>query len=154
MSSHADGGSRVLRLNQKDGKTSVTDLWHTRKFGFHRTNAVRVGDYIYGCAGDEASNSLVAINVKTGEIAWREPGFPMANCVYADEKLILLDEMGTLSLVTVSPKKLTVHSSVEILEPPVRTAPTIAGHRLFIHNQTTMLVLDIGKARDNETSKS
>lgn len=152
VSSHADGGSRVLRLTQKDGKTTVTDLWHKREIGFHRTNAVRIGDYIYGCAGDESSNSFVAVNVKTGEIAWREPGFPMANCVYADGKLIILDEMGTLSLATVSPAKLTVHSSVPTLVPPVQTAPTLVGNKLLIRDDKTMMVLDIGKTRDDQTS--
>jgi hypothetical protein len=43
-------------------------------------------------AGDPAP--LTAVNVKNGEVVRQDRVFPKANFVYADEKLIVLDEDG------------------------------------------------------------
>ena len=42
---------------------------------------------------------MTAMNVKTGKVVWQDRSFPKATFVYADGKLILLDEDGQLALV-------------------------------------------------------
>ncbi len=42
--------------------------------------------------------------MRTGNIVWQDRSFPKVNFVYADGKLILLDEDGVLALVTLSPQ--------------------------------------------------
>ena len=87
---------------------------------------------------------MAAINIKTGEIAWRKRGFAKANCVYADGKLIILDEDGMLYLTTASPEDLTVHSQVELLDKVAWTAPTIVGKRLYVRDKSKIVALDLG----------
>ena len=58
---------------------------------------MRVGDHVYTSSGD-TNTVTVAVDIKTGKVAWRERGFTNMLCLYADNKLIILDENGKLAL--------------------------------------------------------
>ena len=145
VSSHADGGSRVLRLTQKGGKTDVREVWHSKEVRFFHSTPIRIGDFVYGCSGDQPPTFFTAVNIKTGKIAWKERGFNKVTCTYADGKMYILDEDGKLTLAKVSPKKLTVISSFKPLEKTAWAAPTIANGRLFIRDQKKFMPFDIAK---------
>lgn len=139
-------GARGLRLKRDDGgKTTVEEAWASRKIQFYHVTSARDGDWVYGSTGLMAPAFMAAVNVKTGEIGWRKRGFAKANCVFADGKLIILDEDGTLYLTTATPEDLVVHSRLELLTSPAWTVPTISGRRLFVRDQTTILALDLGE---------
>lgn len=144
LSAAYDSGSRVIRLTQQDGKTVPEELWYSRKMRLHHTNPVRVGDYVYGSSGDFGPAFLFAVNIKDGTIAWRERGFAKATCLYADGKLILLDEDGKLALAAVSPKGLEVLSECQLLERTAWAAPTLVGKTLFIRDRKQIMALDLG----------
>jgi hypothetical protein len=55
-------------------------------------------------------------NIKTGEIMWRERKMVRANALMVGTQPLLLDEDGSLHLVELSPKGLTVKSSFKVLE--------------------------------------
>lgn len=135
-------GTRGLRL-VKGEPFRVEELWSTRKVEFFYTNAVRIGDYIYGTSGDQAASLMSAINARTGKIAWRKRGFAPANLVALGNRLIIVDEDGYVALATPTPDGLTVHSKVRLLTPRVRTAPTIVGHMLYLRDAKRMLALDL-----------
>ena len=90
ISSAYSGGSRVLKLTQKDGKTTAEELWFHRRMRVHHGTAIRIGDYVYGSSGDFGPAFFAAVNVKTGEIAYQDRRFPKTNFVLADGKLIIL----------------------------------------------------------------
>src|SRR4029453_2634666 len=52
VSSGYGGGSRVLKLSLTGEKTNVAELWANRLMRIHFSNAVRVGDLVYGSSGD------------------------------------------------------------------------------------------------------
>ena len=85
-----------------------------------------------------------AINARTGKVAWRKRGFALANLVAVGDRVIILEDEGTLSLATLSPEGITVHAKGKILEPPARTPPTIAGTRLYARDFKNILALDLG----------
>lgn len=147
ISSHADGGSRVLRLTQKGGKTDLREVWHSKEVRFFHSTPIRIGDFVYGCSGDGPPMFFTAVNVKTGKIAWKERGFNKATCTYADGKMYILDEDGKLTLAKVSPTKLTVISSFKPLEKTAWAAPTIANGRLFVRDQKKVMAFDIPNKR-------
>ncbi len=140
VSSQADGGSRTLRLAAEDGRVSALEIARDPGVKIFHSSAVRLGDHLYGASG----SFLVAYNVKTGEEAWKQRGFPEANLLVADGKAILLDESGTLSLATLTPEKLTVHSQAAFLARPAWTAPTLAGTRLYLRDKEKIIALELG----------
>ena len=139
-----NSGTRALKLSKKDGKTAAEELWYSRRLRVLHGNAVRIGDYVYGSSGDFGSHLLTCMNIRTGKVAWRKRGFKKANFVYGDGKLLILDEDGHLSLATVTPDRLTVHSACKITEHASWTAPTLVGQTLYVRDRKHILALDLG----------
>ncbi len=135
-------GSRAFQITKEDGEYKAEELWYTRKMRVQHGSYVRVGDYVYGSSGSSTA-LLTGINVKTGKVAWRKRGFKKANCLYADGKLIILDEDGTLAIATATPDNLEIHSKVKVLKMRAWAAPTLVGTNLYIRDQETIMALDL-----------
>ncbi len=144
MSSGYNGGSRVLKLTRAGDKTTVEEVWANRLMRVHFTNAIRVGDLIYGSSGDFGPAPFTAINVKTGNVVWRHRSFPRATFLFADGRFIILDEDGHLILATATAEGLTVTSKVELLSNQSWTVPSLSGTRLYTRDRKNIVALELG----------
>ncbi len=141
VSSQGDVGSHTLRLKRVGGKTEVEEIAANRSVKIFHNTALRVGDYVYGSTGAK----LMAHNIRTGEIAWVEDGYPEANLLLVGaERVIWLDEDGRLGIATMSPEGFSVQAEHPILEGPAWTAPTLAGSRLYLRDQSRIVALELG----------
>lgn len=138
-------GSRALRLTRTGNVTHVEELWFTTRFRLMFTNAIRLGDYIYGTSGDFGPAFLGAINVQTGQIAWQARGFGRSSMLHADGKAIVLDEDGQLSLVRLSPTGHEVLAQAQIFSGTAWTVPALVGTTLFARNREEIVALDLGR---------
>jgi outer membrane protein assembly factor BamB len=138
-----EAGARGLKLTANGGKVDVEEAWNTRKIQFYHVTSVAVGDYVYGSTGTMGPTFLAGVNVKTGEVVWRKRGFAKANCVYADGKLIVLDEEGNIALATATPDDLTVLAKSPLLKSKAWTVPTVAGSQMFVRDQETIRALEL-----------
>lgn len=145
-SSAYDSGSRMVRLTKSGGKTTTNEVWYTRKMRVHHGNMIRLGEYVYGSSGDSGPAFFMCIHADTGKVAWRERGFSKSTCVYADGKLILLDEDGHLALAKITPKDMTVLSKCKVAERYAWAAPTLVGKTLFVRDRKNIMALDLGKS--------
>lgn len=143
VSSAYSGGSRALQLNQRDGKTTVKELWASRRFRVHHGTMIRLGDLVVGSSGDFGPAPMTAVDVRTGNTVWQDRTFPKANFVYADGKVILLDEDGALALVTFSPLGMKVISKTNLLTHLSWTPPTLAGTKLYVRDRKSIVALDL-----------
>jgi outer membrane protein assembly factor BamB len=143
ISSAYSGGSRVLKLTQKNGKMTVEEVWASRRMRLHHGTAIRIGDYVYGSSGDFGPAFFAAVNVNTGEIAYQDRTFPKSNLVLAGERLIILDEDGNLALATASPTELKVISKVSVLKNLAWTVPTLVGTKLYLRDRRTITAFDL-----------
>ncbi len=137
-------GARGLKLTNKGEKTEVEEIWSTRKIQFYHVSTVRDGDYVYGSTGTMGPAFMAAVNIKTGEIAWRERGFAKANLLSAEGRVYILDENGVLGLASVSPKEMKLHGKAEVLEKAAWTVPTIVGRTMYLRDKKTIMALDLG----------
>ena len=144
MSSGYDGGSRVIKLSRAGDKTTVEEVWANRLMRVHFTNAIRIGDLIYGSSGDFGPAPFTAVNVKTGNVVWRHRGFPRASFLFADGRFIILDEDGQLLLATATPEGLNVTSRVELLSNQSWTVPSLCGTRLYLRDRKNIIALELG----------
>jgi outer membrane protein assembly factor BamB len=147
ISSAPEIGSRGLRLSKKDGRITAEQAWESRKMQVGQGTAVRAGDHIYASTGDDIF-FMMAVDAKSGNVAWRERGMGKSNLLHADGKLIILDEDGNLALAKASPEKFEVQSKVSLLKKPAWTPPTLSGQKLFIRDTETIMALDLGAARN------
>jgi outer membrane protein assembly factor BamB len=143
VSSAYTGGTRMLRLAQAGGRTTVTELWFTNKMRVHMGTIIRVGDHVYASSGDFGPAFVTALDVRNGALAWQERGFARANFVYADGKLIFLDEDGTLALASASPTGLQVHAKAQVLTNRAWTVPTLVGTRLYVRDRASIKALEL-----------
>ena len=144
MSSGYGGGSRVLKLKRAGDKTTVEEVWANNLMRIHFSNAVRIGDLIYGSSGDFGPAPFTAVNVKTGNVVWRHRSFPRASFLFADGLFIILDEDGNLLLATATAEGLTVTSKVELLKNKSWTVPSLSGTRLYLRDRENIVALELG----------
>jgi outer membrane protein assembly factor BamB len=137
-------GSRGVQVRRVGDHVESEELWSNNQVRVHFTNAVRVGEYVYGSSGDFGPAPLTAIHAKTGEIAWRDRAFSKANLLYAGDKLIVLDEDGALAVARISPQGMTVLARTSLASTRHWTVPTLVGTRLFVRNEREMMALELG----------
>ena len=143
VSSAYSGGSRALQLNQADGKTTVKELWASRRMRVHHSTMIRLGDLVFGSSGDFGPAPMTAVDVRTGNTVWQDRSFPKANLVYVDGRVILLDEDGVLALVTLSAQGMKVISKTNLLTNLAWTPPTVAGTKLYVRDRRTIVALEL-----------
>jgi outer membrane protein assembly factor BamB len=143
VSSAYNGGCMALQLHVVNGKTVVKELWTTNRMRVHIGNLLRIGDTLYGSSGDFGPAPLTALDAKTGKLLWQDRTFPKAALLYADGKLIVVDEDGNLALATVSPAGLKVLAKAELLHSNAWTAPSLAGTTLYVRDRHSLMALDL-----------
>jgi len=139
------GGTRLFKIGVNDeGKYAAEELWHYLKMQVAHGTMARVGDIVYGSShGSFGPAFLMAIDLNTGKPLWRERGFAKANVLYADGKLIILDEEGVLALATPSRGGLKVLAKAQVLERLSWTVPTLVGRTLYLRDHKTIKALDL-----------
>jgi outer membrane protein assembly factor BamB len=143
VSSAYNGGSRVLHLRRREGRVEVEEVWAHKRVRIHFGNAVRIGDRVMTSSGDAAIAPLVAVNVHTGDLVWRDRTLTRATLLAVGEKLIVLDEDGNLAIATPGAEALTIHSKAQVMTGRTWTVPTLVGTTLFIRSEQEIVALDL-----------
>jgi outer membrane protein assembly factor BamB len=138
-------GARALHLSQSGGKTKVDELWYDPHIQLHIGTAIQRDGYVYISRGYDGPVFMTAVELKTGKIAWQDRGFAKAQLLYADGKLILADQDGTLALCRATPRKFEVLSKASVLQSIAWTPPTLVGTRLYLRDRKTIAAYDLGK---------
>ena len=136
-------GTRALELRQSAGKTTVTEKWHSQRMRIHIGTIIRLGEHAYASSGDFGPAFISAFDLKSGAIAWQDRSFARAQLLYADGKIIVLDEDGVLGLATVSPQGLKVLAKASVLQHLAWTPPTLVGTTLYVRDRQTISAFDL-----------
>lgn len=165
------GEAKGLRLKRAEGKTLVEEVWSSKKADITHCNAVRIGDVVYSTVG-ESPAFVAALDVKTGELLWKERGFGLANYLALGDRLLVIDERGQLALCRPDRNGLNVLGKSKLFDiaeaapsdgtsdgvqdgppvPPVGgksvgnrvwTAPTLVGDILFARDQKEIVAVKL-----------
>ena len=142
-SSAFDGGSLVLKLTRAGDKTTVQEVWSHKLMRMHFSNVIRLGDTLYGTSGDFGPTPLTAVDVKTGQVLWRDRSLAKAELLYTGDRFIAIDEDGNLILATPTPTGLKIHAKVELLKNNAWTPPSLVGTTLYIRDRKAIMALDL-----------
>lgn len=138
-------GARTLHLSQSGGKTKVDQLWYDPHLQLHIGTAIQRDGYVYISRGYDGPVLMTAVELKTGKIMWHQRGFAKAQLLWADGKLILADQDGTLALCRATPQKFEVLSKASVLQSIAWTPPTLVGTRLYLRDRKTIAAYELGK---------
>lgn len=140
VSSGYDVGAAVYRIKSgADGEVSVEELWKNREMKNKFSSSVLHDGYIYGF--DE--KTLKCIGATDGETRWQARGLGHGSLLYADGKLIVLGDEGTLALVEATPEEYREKSRAQVVEGRTWTMPALSGGRLYVRNLKELVAFDV-----------
>ena len=144
ISSEYGGGAKVVELRKTGMQTTAHELWSSVRLRLHHGNAIRVGDTLYFSSGGKGSQAILsAVDVRTGKIHWQERSIEKATFVWADSKLITLDQAGTLMIAHPSPQGFKVAAQARLLTELSWTPPVLVGTRLYIRDRRSLMAVDL-----------
>ncbi len=144
VSSEYDAGSKVVELKRNGQQTTATELWSSPRLRLHHGNAMRIGDTIYFSSGGKGSQAILsAVDARTGKIHWQQRSIQKATFVWADHKLITLDQDGNLMIAHPSTEGFKISAQAPLLTNLSWTPPVLVGTRLYIRDRKNMMAVDL-----------
>jgi outer membrane protein assembly factor BamB len=143
LSTAYSGGARVLKLTRAGNKTEVRELWHNPRVQSHFGSVIRRGGYVYLSSGQSAA-LMTAVELQTGRIAWQARDFVKAQLLYADGRLIILDEDGNLGVGLATPERFQAQARWPLLSSAAWSPPTLVGNRLYLRDRKAIMALEFG----------
>jgi outer membrane protein assembly factor BamB len=145
ISAEYNAGAKVIELQRNGQQTTAKELWSSPRLRLHHGNAIRIGDTIYFSSGGRGSQAILsAVDVPSGKIHWQERSIEKATFVWADQKLITLDQDGQLMIAHPSPQGFKIATKAQLLTRLSWTPPTLVGTRLYIRDRKEMMAVDLG----------
>jgi outer membrane protein assembly factor BamB len=145
ISSEYGGGTKVIELKREGAQTKATELWVSNRLRLHHGNAIRIGDAVYMSSGGKGSQAILsAVDVRTGSIHWQERSIEKATFVWADQKLITLDQDGNLMIAYPSPQGFKITAKAPLLSHLSWTPPVLVGTRVYLRDRRNMMAVDLG----------
>jgi len=137
-----DAGARAVRLVRHGDRIEPEEVWSNRKIKPNLSNPVLVGTLLCGAAGGNI-DMVQAIDIRTGKIVWKERGMAKAKPVGTADKLVMLDEKGSLMLATATQDGITLHAQAKLLEEPAWTVPTVVGDKVYLRDKRSIMAVQL-----------
>jgi outer membrane protein assembly factor BamB len=143
ISSAYGKGCALLEIaRQNDGSLRPHLVHQSTRMRNYFSSSVRWGEHLYGFD----MTDLVCMNVRTGEVVWRENGsrsFRKGSLTIAGGNLFILGEGGTLTVAEATPAGYRARASVRVSANKCWTAPVVAGGRLYVRDEAQIVCLDL-----------
>jgi outer membrane protein assembly factor BamB len=145
VSAEYDAGSKVIELQRNGQQTKATELWSSNRLRLHHGNAMRIDDAIYFSSGGKGSQAILsAVDARSGKILWQQRSIEKATFVWADRKLITLDQDGNLMIAHPSRDGFAISARASLLTNLSWTPPVLVGTRLYIRDRRSLMSVDLG----------
>jgi outer membrane protein assembly factor BamB len=143
LSSGYGKGCALLEIAaEADGSLRAHRVYEHNRMRNHFASSVRWGDHVYGF--DQVD--LACMNVRTGELAWRQRGvrsLRKGSLLIAEGHLLILGEDGTLTLAEATPAAYREQAAVRVSPNKCWTVPTLAGGRLYVRDEGRLRCLGV-----------
>ncbi len=145
VSSEYDAGAKAIKLERNGLKTEAKEVWSSNRLRLHHGNAICIDGTIYFSSGGKGSVAVLsAVDAATGRILWQERTVSKATFVWADRKLITLNQDGSLMLVQPGPQGFKVLAKAELLTSIAWTPPVLVGTRLYLRDRKSLMAVELG----------
>jgi outer membrane protein assembly factor BamB len=134
-------GAALVEVRAAGNIASAQEIYFTRDMRNHHASSVVVGDHIYGFS----DSILTALKFDTGEMAWRDRSVGKGSVIYADQRLYLYSEQGTVGLAEAAPTAYRERGRFSIPQsgPATWSHPIITNGKLIIRDQDTVYAYDV-----------
>lgn len=114
--------------------TQIREVWsNDDSFSSQYSTPVMMDGYLYGTAGREdfGNGSFRCVEAATGKIMWKQEDVAVGHTLLVDNRLLLLESSGTLSLIEPSIKKFKRLSAANLFLDSSRSIPAFSNGRLY-----------------------
>ena len=127
--------------------SGLDEIWTSNDvMSNHYATSVHRDGYLYGYHGrQEFGPSLRAVALESGDVAWDVPRFGAGSVLLAGDLLVVMRESGELLLAEASPAAFAPVARARLLRGTVRAYPALAGGRLYVRNDDTLLAVSLGR---------
>jgi outer membrane protein assembly factor BamB len=125
-----------------DGR-ELQNVYEKRQMRNHFNNSILWDGYLYGVDGNSNLGRVVMLtcmNLKTGDVAWKQQGMGCGSLMIADGKLLILTEKGVLVLAKATPAGYEELARSNFLTGRCWTIPVLFEKRIYGRNATGKLV--------------
>ena len=139
------GGGGLVKLVAADGKFTAEEVYFNAKLPTSIGGSVLIGDHLYGTA----SQGLLCVEFKTGQVKWQERGIGPASLCFAEGRLYLHGENGDAALVEAAPEayrekgRLTPPGQPDRGSSKAWAYPVVAGGRLYLRDLDVLWCYDV-----------
>lgn len=137
----------LLKIVTEQDSVDIEEVYQVSNLPSTIGGSILLGDYLFGT---DAKN-IICANFLTGEIMWKEPGIAPASLCYAEGRLYLHGENGTVALIEASTE---VYNELGRFSPPDQpertnnmekawTYPVVANGRLYIRDHDILWCYDV-----------
>jgi len=130
-------GSVKWKVNVKDGKVSLEEIWRTEELDNHHGGVILVNGNLYGTSTFRNRNLLVCLDWKTGRNKYMDKSVGKVSLTYADGMLYALSINGVMGLVRPTTAGHELVSSFEIPKGGKGNSwahPVVCRGRLYIRH--------------------
>jgi outer membrane protein assembly factor BamB len=145
-------GSVGLKLEARDGKLAVSEMWKNKQLTSYFSTPVAIGtEHIYIVTGTvgrftKPSADLRCIEAKTGKELWKKEkiGTYHASLMRTgDDNLLMLTDGGELALLEPNSKRYSELARTKVSGPETWAHPALANGRLYVRDKTELICLQL-----------
>jgi len=139
-------GSVKWKINVKDGKVSLEEVWRTQELDNHHGGVLLVNGNLYGTSTFRNRNLWICLDWETGRNKYMDKGVGKGSLTYADGMLYTLSIDGVMGLVRPIPMGHELVSSFKIPEGGKGNSwahPVVCGGRLYIRHSEFLYVYSV-----------
>lgn len=141
LSSDYGTGCALLKLEAAGNRVKANEVYFNKDMRNHYCTSVLQGKHVYGFS----SGILTAMDLMTGDVAWRDRSVGKGQLILADGLLFLQGETGAVALAEANPAAYKELSRFDFGrgDYPVWTLPVIANGRLYLRDQAKLVCYKI-----------
>ncbi len=153
LASSVTTGSIGIELETKDGKPPTEPLWENKALTCYFSTPVPVGkEYVYMVNGvlsltSPVTSTLRCVEAKTGKEKWKKEkvaNYHAALLRTADDKLLMLDDKGDLSLIDPNPEAYKELARSKVCGP-TWAHPALSDGRVFLRDEKELMCIPLGQ---------
>ncbi|MHC4876572.1 MAG: PQQ-binding-like beta-propeller repeat protein [Planctomycetota bacterium] len=139
-SAYGTGGG-LCRIRKSDSGFEAEPVYFENKMQNHHGGMVLVDGYLYGTG----SNTLICLDIKSGEIAWQDRSAGKGSVAYADGHIYLYGEKNQVALVEANPDEYVEKGRFDVpkSEWPTWAHPVVANGKFYLRDMNSLTCYDV-----------
>jgi outer membrane protein assembly factor BamB len=135
-------GAEAIRFKKTENGFETEQIWKSKNLKTKFSSPVLKNGYLYGLS----ESSLTCLDASTGELKWRGKKYGYGRILLASDKLLILGNTGTFSIVEANPNTFLEIASHQLLSKErCWNGPALVGGYLVVRNGSEIACYDFAK---------